>query len=53
MNHGNVFQTHVEQNKPGQFQDTLMTLKLLASTEFKKDLLHIESLFRKYLSILE
>ena len=37
---GNVFQTHAERDKPGQFQDTLTALKLLASTEFKKDLIH-------------
>jgi len=44
---GNVFQTHAERNKPGQFQDTLTALKLLASTEFKKDLIHLEPLFKK------
>jgi len=44
---GHVFQTHSERNKPGQFKDTLNALKLIASTEYKKDLLHLEPLFRR------
>jgi len=44
---GNVFQTHAKRNKPGQFQDTITALKLLASTEFKKDPIHLEPLFKK------
>jgi len=44
---GHVFQTHSERNKPGQFKDTLNALKLLASTEYKKDLLHLEPLFKR------
>lgn len=46
---GHVFQTHSERNKPGQFKETLNALKLIASTEHKKEELlhHLEPLFRR------
>ena len=44
---GNIFGTHAERSKPGQFQDTVDALKILASTEYKKDIMYLEPLFKK------
>ena len=42
---GNVFQTHAEQKKRGQFQDTMDALKVYSSTTFRKDINHLTKLF--------
>lgn len=44
---GKTFQSHSEQSKTGQFKDTLEALKVLAATEYKKDVLYLEPLFNK------
>jgi len=44
---GNTFGTHAERRKPGQFQDTVDALKILAATEYKKDIMYLEPLFKK------
>jgi len=44
---GNVFQLQSEGRKKGQFKDTLDALKVLASTEFKKDISYLELLFQE------
>ena len=41
----NVFQTHAEQKKRGQFQDTMDALKVYSSTTFRKDINHLTKLF--------
>jgi hypothetical protein len=42
---GNVFQTHAEQRKRGQFQDTLDALRIFASTAYRKDIHFLTRLF--------
>ena len=42
---GHVFQVNGEQRKRGQFKDTVDTLKIYASENFKKDVRAMESLF--------
>ena len=44
---GNVFQTHSEQRKRGQFQDTMDALKVYASTVYKKDIRYLNPLFNR------
>ena len=44
---GKTFLAHTGRGKPGQFKDTLDALRLLASTEYKKDILYLEPLFKK------
>ena len=44
---GNVFQTHSEQKKRGQFQDTMDALKVYSSTGYKKDIKYLNPLFNK------
>jgi len=43
---GHVFQTHSERTKPNQFEETVNALRILASTEFKKDIRYLEPLFK-------
>lgn len=43
----NVFQLQSEGAKKGQFKDTMDALKVLASTEFKKDIAYLEPMFKK------
>ena len=42
---GHVFQVHSEQRNRGQFQDTLDQLKIYASTNYKKEVKHMQKLF--------
>ena len=44
---GNVFQTHSEQRKRGQFQDTMDALKVYSSTIYKKDIRYLNPLFNR------
>ena len=44
---GNVFQTHSEQKKRGQFQDTMDALKVYSSTVYKKDIRYLNPLFNR------
>ena len=41
-----MFQTHTEARKPGQFNKSLEALKILAATEYKKDIKYSDTLFR-------
>ena len=43
----NVFQTHLEQRKRGQFPDTLSALKLYASIIYKNYIRYLSPLFNK------
>ena len=40
---GYVFQTHIEARKPGQFDESLEALKILAAREYKKDIKYLET----------
>lgn len=44
---GNVFQTHSEQRKRGQYQDTMNALKVYSSTIYKKDIKYLNPLFNR------
>ena len=44
---GHVFQLQSEGPKKGQFKDTIDALKVLSSTEFKKDIAYLEPIFKK------
>ena len=44
---GHVFQTHSEQRKRGQFQDTMDALKIYLSTIYKSDIKYLNPLFNK------
>jgi len=44
---GNVFQLQSEGPKKGQFKETIDALKVLSSTEFKKDIAYLEPIFKK------
>ena len=43
---GPVLQTHTEARKPRQFDKSLEALKILAATEYKKDIKDLDTLFR-------
>ena len=42
---GNIFQIHSEQQKKGQFQETMDALKVYASITYKKDINYLTPLF--------
>lgn len=44
---GKTFVARTDRGKPSQFKETLEALRLLASTEYKKDILYLEPLFKK------